>query len=154
MLCALILYVSSGTYSLTLTPNDRFLETFTRQVYLLSEFLTEICWEAIAEEILFIYHFWWLTWVRTQAFATNKLTHYMLDHGDYMHFYGLKIPNVRCLKSFREGWRTYTSASSCRLCINMSVTYWALEADLFIWNFKITVIFWALLYCLYEVYTI
>ena len=28
MLCALILYVGGGTYSLTLTPNDRFLRNF------------------------------------------------------------------------------------------------------------------------------
>ena len=45
--------------------------TFSWQVYLLSEFLPEICWEEVAEEI------------RTQAFASNKPTYYILDHGDF-----------------------------------------------------------------------
>ena len=34
---------------------------FHGRFILLSEFLPEICWEEIAEEILFIFHFWWLT---------------------------------------------------------------------------------------------
>ena len=51
-----------GTYSLTSTPNDRFFEKlFHGSFYLLSEFLPEICWEKVAEEIFFIFHFWWLT---------------------------------------------------------------------------------------------
>ena len=49
MLCALIIYMSGKIYSLTSTPNDRLL----RNVYLLPEFLTEICWEEIAEEKIF-----------------------------------------------------------------------------------------------------
>ena len=77
MLCVLILYISGGTYSLKLTPNDRFFEklfmtifgidlklgptvfnkTFHGSFNLLSEFLPEICWEEIAEEILFVFCF-------------------------------------------------------------------------------------------------
>ena len=55
MLCVLILYMSGGTYSLKSTPNDRFLRNFSWQFYLLSEFLPEICWEEVAEEIFFFY---------------------------------------------------------------------------------------------------
>ena len=55
---ALILYKSGGTYSITSTPNDRFLGNYSLQLYfyLLLEFLTEICWEEVAEEI-FSYFF-------------------------------------------------------------------------------------------------
>ena len=51
----MILYVSSGTYSLTSTPNDRFFfeKLFHGKFYLLSE----ICWEKIAEEIFFFSYF-------------------------------------------------------------------------------------------------
>ena len=85
MLCALILYVSGGTYSLTSAPNDRFyLETFYGNFYFLSEFLPEICWEEIAEEIFFIIIFDDWPGIRTQAFASNKPTHYVLDHADFI----------------------------------------------------------------------
>ena len=57
-LCVLILYISGGTYCLKTTPNDRFFEKLFMAVFnLLSEFLPEICWEEIAEEILFVFCF-------------------------------------------------------------------------------------------------
>ena len=43
MLCALILYMSGGTYSLKSTSNDRFSRNFSWHLYLFSEFLPEIC---------------------------------------------------------------------------------------------------------------
>ena len=46
--CVLILYMSGGTYSLKSTANDIFL-------YFFSEFLPEIWWEEIAEEIRFVF---------------------------------------------------------------------------------------------------
>ena len=56
--CVLILYISGGTYSLKSIPNDRFFwRNFSWQFYLLSQFLPEICWEEIAEEILFVFCF-------------------------------------------------------------------------------------------------
>ena len=39
------------------TPNDRFLRSFSWQIYLLSGFLPEICGDEIAEEIFFIFCF-------------------------------------------------------------------------------------------------
>ena len=50
MLCALILYVSGETYSLTSTQNDRIWKKFSWQVYLLSEkyffFFFVFCFDA------------------------------------------------------------------------------------------------------------
>ena len=66
LLCVLILYISSGIYSLKLTPNNRFFwETFHNNFYLLSEFLPEIYWGSNPD------------------FSSNKPTHYLLDHGDF-----------------------------------------------------------------------
>ena len=61
---ALILYVSGGTYSLTSTPNDKFLRNFfMADLFTLRVFARNLLiWEEIAEEIFFIFHFWWLTW--------------------------------------------------------------------------------------------
>ena len=53
LLDVLILYMSGGTYSLKSTPDDRFLRSFSLQFYLFAEFLAEICWEEVAEEIFF-----------------------------------------------------------------------------------------------------
>ena len=61
--------VSDTTYSLKSTPNDRFFwETFHGNFILLSEFLPEVCWEEIAEEILFVFCFDVWPGARTQAF--------------------------------------------------------------------------------------
>ena len=45
-----------------------FWETFSWQFYLLSEFFPEICWEEIAEEILFVFRFGVWPGTRTLAF--------------------------------------------------------------------------------------
>ena len=72
MLYVLILYMSGGTYSLKPTLNDRFLwVTFHGIFYLLSEFLQEICWEEVAEEILLRVSFCWKC--RTLALETWNL---------------------------------------------------------------------------------
>ena len=49
-------------------------ETFHSKFYLLSEFLPEICWEEIAEKILFVFCFDVWPWL-------------LLDHGDFIHTY-------------------------------------------------------------------
>ena len=67
MLCALSLYLSGGTYSLTSTTNDILLRNiFMAILYLLSEFLPDICWEKIVEEIFayFRFHVWFGIWTR------------------------------------------------------------------------------------------
>ena len=61
MLCAIILFVNGGTYNLTSTLKDRFVwETFSWQSYLLLDFLPDISWEDIAEEVFS--HFWSDAW--------------------------------------------------------------------------------------------
>ena len=67
--CVLILYISSGTYSLKSTPNDRFFEKlFIATLYQHSDFLPEICWEEIAEEMFFVFCFDIWLGARTLAF--------------------------------------------------------------------------------------
>ena len=69
MLCVLILYISGGTYSLKSTPNDRFFEKlFHGNFIYFSDILPEICWEEIAEEILFVFCFDAWSGARTLAF--------------------------------------------------------------------------------------
>ena len=53
MLCALIVYMRGGTYSLKATPNDRFLRRFFMAIFLLSEFLLDICSEEAAAKKYF-----------------------------------------------------------------------------------------------------
>ena len=86
MLCASISYVTGGNYSLTSTSNDRFLRNFSWQVYLFTGFLPEI---------FFIFHFFFFDdWpgIETQAFASNKTTHYILDHSDFISTLLLYFP--------------------------------------------------------------
>ena len=44
-------------------------ETFSWQVYFLSEFLADICGKVITEEIYSVFHFWWLTWYTNSGFC-------------------------------------------------------------------------------------
>ena len=70
MLGVLILYISGGTYSFTVDSERQiFLKKhFIAIFYLSSEFLPEICWEEIAEEILFVFRFDVWPGTRTLAF--------------------------------------------------------------------------------------
>ena len=71
MLCALILYVSGGTYNLTATPNDRFLRnSFMAGLFTLRAFARNLL-RANRQRNIF------------QAFASNKPTQYILDHRDF-----------------------------------------------------------------------
>ena len=58
-----------------LTPNDRFfLRNFSWQFYLLSEFMPEICWDEIIEEIIFVFCF--NDWPGTRTLALRLPTSY------------------------------------------------------------------------------
>ena len=58
MLCVLILYISGGALQFKVDSERQiFWETFHGNFNLLSEILPEICWEEIAEEILFVFCF-------------------------------------------------------------------------------------------------
>ena len=52
--------------------------------YLCSEILLEICWEEVAQGILFYVSFWCLTWGLNPGFmVSNKPIHYLLDYDDF-----------------------------------------------------------------------
>ena len=56
VVCVNFIHKWRWTYSLKSTPNDRFFwETFHDNFINFSEFLPEICWEEIAEEILLVF---------------------------------------------------------------------------------------------------
>ena len=56
-----------------------------------SEFLPENCWEEVVKKIFFIFDNW--PRIQTQTFASNKPTHYILDHGDFNIIYRTSIKN-------------------------------------------------------------
>ena len=85
MLCALILYVSGGIYSLTSTSNDRFFEKlFMAVLFTLRVFARNLLRGSRPRIIFFYFIFYDWPGIRTQAFASNKPTHYVLDHGDFI----------------------------------------------------------------------
>ena len=100
MLCALILYVSGGTYSLTSTPNDRF---FMAVLYTLRIFARNLLRESRRRNI-FLFYFIFDDWpgIRTQAFGSNKPTHYLLDHGDFEFIFDSKFENKVLFYSFEK----------------------------------------------------
>ena len=57
VVCVHFLYMSGGTYSLKSTPNDGLFEKLFMAVFIYSQFLPEICWEEIAEDILPVFCF-------------------------------------------------------------------------------------------------
>ena len=68
---------------LNTTPNDRFFfseKLFRGKFYLLSEFLPEIGWEEIAEEIFFSYFVLLADLDTIPGFTSNKSTHDLLDY--------------------------------------------------------------------------
>ena len=74
--CVLILW--RGTYILKSTPNDKFLRSFSRQFYFLSEILQDICWEEVTEQnILYFAHIpfcWRMARNLTHGLTPNKPT--------------------------------------------------------------------------------
>ena len=104
MLCALILYVSGGTYIWTLTPNDRFLRNFfmaglftlrvfaryllkgnRRRVFRILLSCLACGWGEIVEE-KFSFSFLILMCVLKydNSFTSNKSKQYSLDYGDFL----------------------------------------------------------------------
>ena len=119
MLCVLILYISGGTYKFKV-DSERQKETFHGSFILLSEFLPEICWEEIGEEIFFVFCFDVWPEVRTLAFrlinqhTTTRLRQLLLKDNRFFKMLELrykleslaKLTQCYCvhspLKSFGE----------------------------------------------------
>ena len=89
MLCALILYVSSGTYSLTSTPKNRFLRNcFMEGLFTLKLFDRNLLRINRRNNICFHISFCCLTWDTNPGFTSNKPKHYLLDSAiAYIHHY-------------------------------------------------------------------
>ena len=68
-----------------------FWETFSWQLYLLLEFMSETYWEEIAEEIR----------DTNPGFMSNKPTHYWLDYGDF-NFYNIIIGNTGIFSTLKR----------------------------------------------------
>ena len=82
MLCALILYISGGTYSLKSTPNDRFEKFFMAILFTLRVFARNLL-RGNRRRNIFRISFWCLTWGSNPGFSSNKPTHCLLDHDDF-----------------------------------------------------------------------
>ena len=93
--------MSVGTYSLTSTPNCRFLRNFCMAVYLLTDFWEIFLWQFIysqnfARNLLrgihlrntfFHISYWCLIWDMNPGFTSNKPTGYLSDYDDFIYFY-------------------------------------------------------------------
>ena len=80
MLCVLILYISSGTYSIKSTPNDRFLRNyFMAGLFTLIVFARNLL-RGNRRKNTFRILFWCLAWDSDPGFTSNKPKYYLLDH--------------------------------------------------------------------------
>ena len=74
-----------------------FWETFRGNFILLSEFMPKICWEEIAEELLFVFCF--DIWPGSNpGFSSNKSTYYLLYHGDFTYITYINGHNTRFVR--------------------------------------------------------
>ena len=87
-------------------------------IFLLSEFLPEICWDEVTEEIFSYFRFWCLTWALNRSLMSNKPTHYLLNYGDDPH-------NVCSKPISRTNFTTRTIPCFLIECIN-ALRIWVL----------------------------
>ena len=112
MFCALILYVSGETYSLTSTPNDRFfLRNFLMAGFIYSSSFCQKSTERKWPKKYFLFHisFWCLTWDPNAAFTYNKPTHYLLDNGHLILYIYVRLISRKNLFWFKLWKRLHLS---------------------------------------------
>ena len=81
-----ILSIIGGTYSLKSFPKERFLRNFIRQFYF--TFRSTHLLKGSHRRKKFIFSFWCLvSWAMKLGLTASKLTHYLLDYGDYIVVY-------------------------------------------------------------------
>ena len=86
MLCVLILYISGGSYSLKSTPNDKFSEKLFLAALIYSQSFCQKSAERKPPKKYFSYFiFDDCPGIQSQAFASNKPTHHIVDPGDFFH---------------------------------------------------------------------
>ena len=85
MLCVLILNINGGTYCLNSTPNDRFFAKLFHGNFIYSQnFCQNSAERRNRRRNTFRISFWCLAWDSNPGFSSNKPTHYLLDHGDFV----------------------------------------------------------------------
>ena len=112
-MCVNFLLLSGRTYSLTSTPNDRFLRNFFMAGFFYSQSLCHKSAERKSPKKYFSYFIfddWPGIW--TQALASNKPTHYILDHGNFIRQYTYLI-NPDALVRIASLLLTPPMTSSC-----------------------------------------
>ena len=80
MLCALILYVSGGTFNLTSTPNNKLFEELLHGSFICSQSSCQKSDERKCRTNVFF--FFIFRFDANPGFTSNKSTHYLLDYGD------------------------------------------------------------------------
>ena len=83
MLCVLILYISSGTYCLKSTTNDRFFEKLFMVIWFTLRVFARNLLRGNHRRNTFCILFWCLAWDSNLGFTSNKPTHYLVDYGDF-----------------------------------------------------------------------
>ena len=79
MLCVLISYISSGTYSLKATPNDRFFEKLFMAIFFTLRVFARNLPRGNHRRNTFCILLWCLAWGSNPGFTSNKLIHYLID---------------------------------------------------------------------------
>ena len=82
MLCALILYVSGGTYNLKCIPNNRFLRNFFMACLFYSQIFCQKSTKRKRPKNFFLISYWCLTWNTNRGFMSNKPTK---NYGNFIH---------------------------------------------------------------------
>ena len=81
------------TYSLTSTPNDRFLENcFISGLFILRVFTSNLLKKSSNKYFFFIFRC--LTRGTNWGFSSNKSTHILLDYGDFIRDYLLSLNHM------------------------------------------------------------
>ena len=84
------LYIRGGT-SLKSTPNDRYFDKLFMATFIYSQSFARNLLRGNRRRNTFRICFWCLAWGSNPGFSSNKPTHYLLDHGDFLvlHLYNL-----------------------------------------------------------------
>ena len=83
MLCALILYMSGGTYSKSRLLTTDFWGTFHGNFIYSQSFCQKFAERKSIKKYFFIFSFWCLIWGLNPGLMSNKPPHYLLDYDDF-----------------------------------------------------------------------
>ena len=122
MLCVLILYISGGTYSLKSTPNDRFFEKLFMTILFTLRVFARNLLRGNRWRNTFRISFWCLTWDSNPGFSSNKPTHYLLDHGDFVDCAKQFVRNAQNCGKSNHGFCIMITPQLTHRCL--CVSFW------------------------------